>query len=122
MEILHAPIYSCLFAETLKSVNLLDKKYCLPFLAFANLPTRANPDGCVHIDPQSPEMRDTEALGFVMLQLMERGRSRPGPERLASECPDKWSPQADNFLQLTASNSAKQLLSVRLLTSRSVYI
>jgi hypothetical protein len=56
-------------------------------------------------------MRDTEALGFVMLQLMERGRSRR--ERLALEHPDNWSPQADKFLQSTASSSAKLLLSVR---------
>jgi hypothetical protein len=53
---------------------------------------------------------DTAALGFVMLQLMERGSRRR--ERPALEHPDKWSPQADKFLQLTASNSARELLSV----------
>ncbi|CZR65351.1 uncharacterized protein PAC_15251 [Phialocephala subalpina] len=70
----------------------------------------ANPEGCINIGPRSPEMReDTEALGFVMLQLMERGSRRR--ERLALEHPDKWSPQADKFLQSTASNSARELLS-----------
>jgi hypothetical protein len=46
-------------------------------------------------------------LGFVMLQLMERGSRRR--ERPALEYPDKWSPQADKFLQLKASNSAREL-------------
>ncbi|KAH8772387.1 kinase-like domain-containing protein [Hyaloscypha finlandica] len=59
----------------------------------------ANPEGCINVGPRSPEMReDIEALGFVMLQLMERGSRRR--ERLALEHPDKWSPQADKFLQL----------------------
>ena len=53
---------------------------------------------------------DTEALGFVMLQLMERGSRRR--ERLVLEHPDKWSSQADKFLQLIALSSAKELLSV----------
>jgi hypothetical protein len=89
-------------------------------LAFANLSIRANPDRCVRIDPQSPEMCDTEALGFVMLQLMERGRGHR--ERLTLEHPDKWSPQADKFLQATASNSAKKLLLVRLLNPQFVHV
>lgn len=118
MEILRALIYSCLLAEMSKSVNLPRLKYRLPFLTFANLSTLANPDECAPADPQGTEMRDTEALGFVMLQLMERGRSRD--ERLALDHPDKWSPEADRFLQSTVSNSAKQLLSVRLLNPRSV--
>jgi hypothetical protein len=57
------------------------------------------------------QRKDTEALGFVMLQLMERGSDPHG--RLALEHPDKWSEQAEKFLHLTASSSAKELLSVR---------
>ncbi|KAH8587517.1 hypothetical protein B0O99DRAFT_398280 [Bisporella sp. PMI_857] len=53
--------------------------------------------GCITISPRSPEMReDTEAVGFVMLQLMERASRRR--ERLALEHPDKWSSHADKFL------------------------
>jgi hypothetical protein len=51
---------------------------------------------------------DTKALGFVMLELMERGSSYCG--KLALEYPDKWSPQAGMFLELVVSNLAKELL------------
>ncbi|KAH6698235.1 kinase-like domain-containing protein, partial [Leptodontidium sp. MPI-SDFR-AT-0119] len=69
----------------------------------------ANPEGCINIGLRSNGLRkDTEALGFVMLQLMERG-SRPRG-RLALEHPDRWSQQTDKFLHLTASSSAKELL------------
>jgi hypothetical protein len=63
---------------------------------------------------------DIEALGFVMLQLMERGSRRR--ERLALEHPDKWSPQADKFLQLIPSSSARELLSVNYLNPQFVYL
>jgi hypothetical protein len=63
---------------------------------------------------------DIEALGFVMLQLMERGSRRR--ERLALEHPDKWSPQADKFLQLILSSSARELLSVNYLNPQFVYL
>ena len=67
------------------------------------------------------EMRkDTEALGFVMLQLMERGSSSHG--RLAFKHPDKWSQQAEKFLHLTASSSAKELLSVSDLNSYFLHV
>jgi hypothetical protein len=54
---------------------------------------------------------DTKALGFVMLQLMERGSIRR--ERLVLQHPDKWSARADKFLSIAASSTAKALLSVR---------
>ena len=63
---------------------------------------------------------DTAALGLVMLQLIERGSRRR--ERLALEHPDKWSPQADKFLQSTASSSAKELLSVSYLGPQFLYV
>ena len=69
--------------------------------------TRANPN-------------DFKSHGFVMLQLMERGSRRR--ERLALEHPDKWSPQADKFLQSIESSSAKELLSVSYLNPQFLYI
>jgi hypothetical protein len=54
--------------------------------------------------------KDTKALGFVLLKLMERGSTHRDP--LALKDPDRWSPQADAFLKLTASKSAKELLLV----------
>lgn len=63
---------------------------------------------------------DTEALGFVMLELMERGSSYRG--KLALEYPDKWSPQAGMFLESAASNSAKELLSVSYLNPQFLYL
>lgn len=53
-------------------------------------------------------------------QFMERGRSRH--ERPALEHPNRRSPQADRFLQLTASSWTKQLLLVRHLNLQSVYM
>ncbi|PVH69597.1 hypothetical protein DL98DRAFT_168683 [Cadophora sp. DSE1049] len=48
----------------------------------------ANPEGRINIGPRNPEMREyTKALGFVMLQLMER--SSRWRERLALEHPGK---------------------------------
>ena len=64
--------------------------------------------------------QDTEALGFVMLQLMERGSRRR--ERLALDHPDKWSPHADKFLQAIAFSSAKKLISVSHLNPQFRYV
>jgi hypothetical protein len=64
--------------------------------------------------------KDAEALGFVMLQLMERGSSHR--DALALKDPDRWSPQADGFLRLTVSNSAKELLSVSQLKTQLTYV
>jgi hypothetical protein len=55
-----------------------------------------------------------------MLQLMERGSHPRG--RLALEHPDRWSQQADKFLHLTASSSAKELLSVSYLNPHFLYV
>jgi hypothetical protein len=54
---------------------------------------------------------DTKALGFVMLQLIERGSIRR--ERLVLQYPDKWLARADKFFSIVASSTAKALLSVR---------
>jgi hypothetical protein len=54
--------------------------------------------------------KDTKALGFMMLELIERGSSYYG--KLALEHLDKWSLQVGMFLELVALNLAKELLLV----------
>ena len=63
---------------------------------------------------------DTEALGFVILELIERGSSYY--RKLALEHPDKSSPQAGMFLESAVSNSAKELLSVSYLSPHLLYL
>ncbi|KAH6704268.1 kinase-like domain-containing protein [Leptodontidium sp. MPI-SDFR-AT-0119] len=81
----------------------------------------ANPEGCFNIDLRSHGLRkDTEALGLVMLQLMERGSYPPG--RVALKHPDRWSQQADEFLHLTASSSVKELLLASYLNPHFLFV
>jgi hypothetical protein len=49
---------------------------------------------------------DVEALGKMMVQLMERGTEN---ERLGLQHPDRWSMEAVRFLPLTMTASPSEL-------------
>jgi len=65
----------------------------------------ANPQECIDISSTKGHnvIKDTEALGQVMLQLMERGANYSGLPSLKE--PSRWSAETREFLKLTTSAS-----------------
>ena len=68
----------------------------------------ASPEDCSKYDPNN-EQTDVRALGEVMQQLIESGAENG---RLGLNDPSRWSNDAVDFLSLTLSTSARQLLNV----------
>jgi hypothetical protein len=64
--------------------------------------------------------KDTKALGFVILELIEQGSSYY--KKLALEHLDKWFLQVGMFLELAALNLAKELLLVSYLNPQFLYL
>lgn len=60
--------------------------------------------------------KDVQALGFIMIQLMEFGTSQTYPDTIKLQNPERWDSRIMQFLMLTSDSSIEILEKVRHVT------
>ncbi|KAI9855636.1 MAG: hypothetical protein M1813_009682 [Trichoglossum hirsutum] len=123
-EVIACPAYpdecqlAAIIAQVLKGISFLSSQNLMHghitcskiLLTPAGVVKIANPESCRKIDQQRglEKMKDIEALGFVMMRLMEKDKDN---SKFGLDEPDRWSEDAVNFLLLTMSASPEELAS-----------
>ena len=69
-----------------------------------------------HTAKTQNEQQDFQALGLLMVHLMELGTSLRSPESFTLQNPDKWEEPIKNFLQKTQQSTGDQLEKVKTCT------